>query len=321
MKKYVNSITYIAILSTFLGCEDIIEDDITDDLITVIAPLNDAEIEGNSVQFRWNQVDGADEYRIQIANETNNRIIIDSLVQSSVFDLTINPGNYKWRVRGENFAYQTSYSFDSSFKVFSSTDLSQQVVELNTPVNNFYSNTYAMTFIWQGIQTATFYKFQILKVDNSNETVVFEDTNVLDTSITLGQTNLTEDAEYIWQVSAENETSFTDYFRRRFFIDTQNPPAPNLISPTNGQVFNINQNITFSWNFNNDTGNIQSGISSTIEVASDENFGNILFSESLVDQTIDLTINTAGSYFWRVKGNDGAGNEGQFNSSGRFTVN
>ncbi|MFD2561881.1 hypothetical protein [Aquimarina rubra] len=320
MRKYVRYITIVCI-SFFIGCDDIIEDDITNDLITTVAPQDMTQIEGNSVQFRWNPIDGADEYRIQINNVALNSIILDSLVNTSVFNYAMNPGEYQWRVRGENFAYQTAYSFNAAFSVISSTDLSGQTVLLNNPLNNLYTNDVAITFSWQGISTATFYKFQILKVEGTTETVVFEDENVVDTSITIGNTTITEDAEYIWQVSAENDTSFTDYFRRTFFIDTENPSAPNLVTPTVGQNFTTSQEVSFTWNFDNDTGVIQSGITGTIQIASDENFSNVVLSDSNAAGSFSNTFDTAGTYYWRVRGLDEAGNTGDYNSTGQFNVN
>ncbi|MDY8138474.1 hypothetical protein [Aquimarina sp. 2201CG5-10] len=320
MKKYARYIVLLSIIS-FQGCDDIIEDDITSDLVTIVAPLEGTQIEGNSVQFRWNSIDGADDYRIQINNESTNTIILDSLVNSPVFNFAINPGSYKWRVRGENFAYQTAYSFDSGFSVVSSEDLSGQTVLLNSPLNNIYTNDVALTFSWQGIDTATFYKFQILKVESSTETVVFEDTNVIDTSITIGNTTITEDGEYIWQVSAENDTSFTDYFGRVLFVDTQNPPAPNLVSPNPGQNFTTSQEVNFTWNFDNDTGTVQSGITGTIQIASDENFSNVILTDSNATGSFSNTFDTAGMYYWRVRGEDEAGNVGEYNSTGQININ
>ncbi|SEK30194.1 hypothetical protein SAMN04487910_0199 [Aquimarina amphilecti] len=320
MRKYVKYIT-IAYIGFFIGCDDIIEDDITNDIVTTVAPQDMTQIEGNSVQFRWNQIDGADEYRIQINNQSSNAIILDSLVNTTLFNYAMNPGTYQWRVRGENFAYDTAYSFNSSFSVISSIDLSGQTVLLNSPLNNLYTNDVAITFSWEGISTATFYKFQILRVDGSEETVIFEDQNVVDTSITIGNTIITEDAEYIWQVSAENDTSFTDYFRRTFFIDTQNPVSPSLITPAVGQNFTTSQEVNFTWNFNNDTGTIQSGIIGTIQIASDENFSNIVLSESNATGNFINTFDTTGAYYWRVRGVDEAGNTGDYNASGQFNVN
>ncbi|MFD2591834.1 hypothetical protein ACFSTE_13435 [Aquimarina hainanensis] len=321
MKKYINYILILAGVG-FVACDDVIEDDITDDVITTIVPENGIEIEGNTVQFRWKGIEGADSYRIQINEGATQRIILDSLVSETVFDYAMTPGDYQWRIRGENFAYHTAYSFPKEFSIVSSEDLSKQTVLLKKPDNELYKNSLAINYSWEGIVTATHYKFRVVKVEGDAETVAFENPNVLDTSITLTDTDVTSgDAKYIWQVSAYNDSSHSDFFGRVLYLDTELPPAPNLIKPTNNQNFTTGQEVTFSWNFSNDTGVIKSGITATLQVASDENFGNIVVTQEVASEEYKQAFTTTGTYYWRVKGLDAAGNEGPFNSSGVFKVN
>jgi hypothetical protein len=76
--------------------------------------------------------------------------------------------------------------------------------------------------------------------------------------------------------------------------------APVLISPDSGSV-NNNSSITLSWNASNGASSYE------VEVSDDENFSNIIFSNSGVQNTSQqvngLAINTL--YFWRVKAVDG----------------
>ena len=320
MRKYLNySLLIFILLST--SCDDVLEEDITDDTITVISPLENAEFTGNSVQFRWKVIEGAEEYRIQINNTAINTIILDSLLVSPVFDYILDPGSYQWRVRAENFAYQTAFSFDQNFRVISSENLENQVVVLNLPIDNLYTNERTLTFSWGKIDTASSYSFQILKVEEGTETLLFED-NLTELSINLDESILADDLHYKWQVKANNSTSSSNYYSRNLFIDTINPPAPNLVSPTIDQSFSINQEVNFSWNFDTDTGTIKSKINGTIEIASDENFSNILLrEESLSTNALSNTFTTAGTYFWRVEGSDAAGNIGEFNETGKFIIN
>lgn len=319
MKKFNSTILIILVCIT-LSCDDVFEEDITNDVLTMLSPKNGEEIEGNSIQFQWIGIEGAEAYRIQINNKKNQAIVLDTVVETTVYNYAINPGSYQWRVRGENFAYHTAYTFNSEFTVNSSLDLSEQVVSLKTPLNNIYTNEVELAFSWQGITTADFYKFQLLKISNGTEELIFENKSVLDTSIVLTSTTITEDAEYIWRVSAENESSFTEYFARTLFVDTQEPPAPNLITPTLNQNFNIGQDVNFSWNFDNDTGVVKSGISGTIEISSNETFSNIILTDTNANGTFSSQFDSAATYYWRVKGLDDAGNTGAYNSTGKFVI-
>jgi len=311
MRRYV-SWTVIGCLAAFIGCDDVIEDDITDDVITTVAPLDNAEINGNTVQFRWNGIEGANEYRLQVNNQATNAIILDSVVDTSIFDYTMDPGNYQWRVRGENFAYTTPYSFDSRFSVVASTNLEGQTVTLDNPTNNEYLNDSEITFTWEAISTATFYKIKISKVEENTETEIYDnnDNKINGISITIGNSVITEDGEYKWEIQAGNDTSETDYFSGTFFIDTQEPPKPTLTAPTTGETADAGEEITFTWTFE-DTGVVQSGITGTIQISENENFNEVLNTVSNVSE-YKFTFDNPGTYFWRVRGKDDAGTTGDY---------
>ncbi len=319
MRRYVSCLI-MGCLVAFISCDDVIEDDITDDTITIVAPLDEAEIKGNTVQFRWNGIEGADEYRLQINNQETNAIILDSVVNTSIFDYTMDPGSYQWRVRGENFAYTTAYTFDTRFSVIESSNLEGQTVKLNEPSNNLYTNKTDITFTWDAISTATFYKIRISKIEGSTETIIYtnNDTEINDTSITIGSSVITEDAEYKWEIQAGNETTTTGYFPRTFFIDTQKPPQPTLTEPATGDTAAVDEEVTFKWSFT-DTGIIQSGITSSIQIATDQEFNDVVNSKEGVSE-YTVTFADAGTYFWRVKGQDDAGNNGDYSDPFQIVI-
>ena len=101
--KTINKLLLAVILVITYSCDDIIEEDITDNNIIVQYPLNEQEIESNVVNFQWEELKGADDYRIQIY-ATGQNVMVDTLVNKANFTYNLNPGKYQWRVRGENFA-------------------------------------------------------------------------------------------------------------------------------------------------------------------------------------------------------------------------
>jgi len=318
MKKYL-SYSIFMVLTCFQSCDDVLEEDITDSQVIIIAPIDEAAIEGNSVQFRWNVLDGADEYRLQVTGE-NQFLVLDSLITGTILNYQIDPGEYQWRIRGENFAYVSPYTFPSGFVVAASLDLTGQTVTLITPIDNKYFNDPAISFSWQGISTADSYIFQVLKKEGANETLIFEDTNIIETAIILDNTTITDDAEYVWQVKAQNTTSATNFFKKTFFLDREEPPAPSLLTPTTGQTFATAQEVTFTWSFV-DSGTIKSNIMGTIEISSDENFTTIILTDTNSNDRFLNTFSTSGTFYWRVRGEDEAGNVGDYSSSGTFTIN
>jgi len=303
----------------FYHCDDVFEEDISDDTIAIIAPEQAAVIEGNFVQFRWTFLDGADNYRIQLFNE-NQFLVLDSLITGEVFNFPIDPGEYQWRVRAENFAFETPYTPESDFSVITSEDLSGQIIALNAPADNSFFNSGDVNFSWTAISAATFYDFQILNGINANSEVLFESNNISNTNLTVDAAVFNADQAYVWRVRAGNNTSMSSFFQRTLSKDSMSPPTPTLLGPTSGASFASETDILFSWSFS-DIGAVQSTIASTIEIASDENFVNIIFSETLAALEITTSFNATGNFFWRVRGVDAAGNTGENNSTGMFTIN
>ncbi len=318
MKK-LNRVFYVFLAVLLYQCDDVLEEDISDDSIAIIAPDDGAAIEGNLVQLRWTALDGADGYRLQITSENNRAIVLDSLVDQTRFDYQVEPGNYTWRIRGENFAYNSPYTFESAFSVVASLDLTNQLLTLESPVEDRYTNEVDFNFTWQRISTADSYEFELLRVDGSGETSVFQESNLVAATIGLEDGIVTEDNAYIWQVKAVNATSETRFFRRRFFVDTQNPPAPTLNGPAADASFGTTDEVQFSWSFS-DTGTVQSPISSTLEISTDENFSTILLSDTNDSDEFTNTFTTTGTYYWRVRGADTAGNNGDNSATGSFSV-
>lgn len=324
MKKYTRYIYVLCLMVVVMACDDIIEDNISDDLITSIAPVANEKIESNVVQFVWNGIEGADDYRIQVNDRENNRLILDSLVSTTVFEYIMTPGVYQWRVRGENFAYETAYSFSTIFEVATSDNLQNQEVQLLEPTSGTFLNSTNVTLSWGKLLTATEYKFRILKIEGTNETNIFDnnDTGVSGSSFTLPNSVITEDAQYKWEVKAINDTSETVYFSDFFYIDTQEPPVAQLQSPEAGATVSANQEITFKWNYE-DTGNVMSGITSDIQIATDDSFNDVIHTNAndIGTETYSYTFTTAGTYFWRVRGKDDAGNIQDFGEGNQIIIN
>jgi len=207
MKKTIKLLFCYAIMPLVFTCDDILEEDISDDSIQTISPNEDDMIVGNNVQFLWQSLDGADDYRVQVYGE-NQIIMVDSLVPSNEFTYSLNTGNYQWRVRGENFAYETEYTFPVNFSVEETDDLTGLNVILATPSDNLYTNDTNFTLTWNSIANADSYTLELIKVNNG-DTTIFQDSGITSTSINLEPSLFADDAEYTWRVKATNNTSET----------------------------------------------------------------------------------------------------------------
>ena len=308
MKTLNKSFLLSLILLWSLSCDDILEEDLTNDIVQVISPTEGVIIDGNTVQFSWQDVDGADDYRIQII-KSNQVFEADSLVGTNTFKYVLNSGTYQWRVRAENFAYNTAYTFPINFSVETSDDLSNQNVSLSTPSINLYTNNTSFTFTWGKITTATSYSFELIK-NLSGEETVLQEPNITTTSYTIDTTKFDVDAEYIWKVKAVNDISETVYSQRSIFLDRVSPNQPSLTTPVDQET--TTTTVTYNWTNGSDSGNVISVITNTVEIASDTNFNTIVHSANTENNTYQYKFDMTGTYYWRVKAVDKATNESDF---------
>lgn len=300
-----------------ISCEDIIEEDITNDMVTITYPQNNQQIESNVVNFQWNELDGASDYRIQV--QSGQFIVLDSLVSSNNFTYELDPGTYKWRVRGENFAYKTEYTFPIEFTLIETGDLSNQQVILVSPSNNIYTQNITPTFSWNSIAAADTYDLELVNVTNGNN-IIHQVPGQTATSYTLPGSVITQDGQFIWRVRAKNEDTQTNFTSRTFYIDRTPPNQPQNVSPANDIILNDGAIVNFSWNAPTDTGAVTSPIQFTIQIATDQNFNNIIQTDNTSVSSYQYTFNTVGNYYWRIKSKDLAGNESSQSSYFKIVI-
>ncbi|WP_412985775.1 hypothetical protein [Pontimicrobium sp. IMCC45349] len=105
---------YVVLLLITIACEDLIEvPDISDATVVLLAPSHQSTLSITSPTFSWNEVVDADSYRLQIATpsfEAATQIVLDTTITATNFTKMLSLGNYQWRVRAENSAYQTNYT-------------------------------------------------------------------------------------------------------------------------------------------------------------------------------------------------------------------
>ena len=302
-----------------LACEDVLEEDITSDIVLIIYPQNNTVIESNVVTFQWNDLNGADEYRVQVFAE-NQSLVVDSLVPTKQFTYPLNAGNYQWRVRGENFAYVSTYSYASNFSVVETSDLENQQVILLNPANNLMTNNPAITFNWQALSAADAYAFELINV-TTGSTIVHQLQGLTNESLTLNNSIISTDSEYIWKVKGVNSTSETVYASRNFKLDKVNPNQPVNNLPANNSTQNDAEDITFNWTIPSDVGTIQSNITFTIEFSNTLSFSTILQTSNVNETTFTESFTVVGDYYWRITAKDAAGNIGLSSTPFKFTIN
>lgn len=318
--KTINKLCFALLLILVYSCDDIIEEDITDDNITVQYPLNNQQIESNVVNFQWQELKGADDYRVQVYS-TNQNMMLDTLVNKTSFTYALNPGTYQWRVRGENFAYETPYTFPMSFTLITTDDLTNQQVVLLYPGAGAYTKLNSLTFSWTDVTAASHYNYQLIDVTNGNA-LIHEVSEITGTSYTLPTGIITQDAQYTWKVKAmntENDTE-TPYASRNFYVDTTAPNIPLNTTPLNNAELPVNDAVDFGWTVASDSGPVTSSISYSIQIAQDLNFATIINTGNSNSPSYQYTFTLAGTYYWRIRATDQAGNVSSYSAPYKITI-
>lgn len=318
--RTINKIIIIALSLFAFSCEDILEEDITDDIVQIIAPSSGDIIESNVVNFQWNQLKGADKYRVQVYNASLS-IVLDSVVNNKTsLVVPISAGEYQWRVRGENSGYQSTYSFPASFSVFESLDLTNQQVLLSNPSDNIYTKSTSLTCSWQTLNPADYYELELVNV-TAGQTIVHQESNITSTSFLLNNTLLAQDAKYEWKVKGVNATSETGFSSRSFYVDRAVPSASQNSLPIDNSVQISGQPIRFTWTVPADTGTIQSPVTYSIEFSNNIAFNPIIRTSPSTIAQIDETFTDSGDYYWRVKTTDAALNSSTYSTPIKFKIN
>lgn len=293
------------------SCNEIVEEDISGKTVTIISPSDGYSSPSNQVVFWWNKLDGADWYNLQIVKPSFNNvqiIVTDTNVTGENFTCLLSFGDYQWRIRPENSAYEGDYVV-RSFSVESDSDLTYQVVPLVLPIQNDTSNLSAQNFSWQALPYADSYTLTVWQ--NYYGGAVVYNTSITGTNQGF---SFVSDGSYEWGVKAVNAESESEYSLRKILIDTQAPATPALILPNNGDTLSAGS-IDFSWSHSSGG----SSIRDSILIAKDITFDTLVFSGFTANQAITFNL-SAGSYYWKVKSFDAAGNESSWTAYRRIII-
>jgi hypothetical protein len=302
----------------FLSCKkDFIVEDITDKSIVVLSPTNNLVTTTNKITFWWEELNGAEKYNLQVVKPTFSsiaQIISDTNITANKFTLTLQPGNYQWRIRAMNSGGNTSYQI-FNLKVDTTSNLSSLTVSPIYPSIGFLTGNKRVVFSWNALNNASSYQIVLL---NSSSGIIKDTT----TSITTYTYTLASQGSYSWKIRALNDFSISQYNSpQTFTIDLTAPTAPVLTSPNNGSL--VTPTNVLTWN----RVGAPDARYDSVFIASDSIFSNIISQTKVYTQSI--TINSLNNqppalgtiYWWKLRSVDSVGNRSVYSNQLKFKLN
>lgn len=294
------------ILCVFIvnACDDVIEPDLTNKEVTLVAPADSISTQFSTQTFYWDGVKGALSYHLRIVrpNFTHiEQLVADTAVTETRFTINLNPGKYEWGVSAQNGSSATAY-FIRTLQIDSSSNLINQKVQLSYPVQGYTTNSQNVNFSWKQLYNATSYYFE-LRPSNFNGNPFYTRTTTGDT---VNVSNIPE-GNFIWAIKASNQNTSTDFSTQTILIDRTAPAKPTLLAPKDRSAV-TSWPVKLSWN-RNENG---AGIYDSIYVAIDTLFTTKVLSQVVDTASLSVTFTQDTTYFWKVKTIDAAGNVSGF---------
>lgn len=202
-------------------CDDIVEEDISDDEVFLFAPADGVEVDSGSVTFVWDFLDGASNYRLLVVSpdfDAPANVYADTLLADNKFTVTLDkPGTYAWGISASNSAYATPF-FVNNFTIAEGqrdTDISDQVVTYISPAAGVTAAPGNVVFLWEALAGARNYRVQIVSPTfDAISDIVFDSVTTDDrVSVAL------DSGQYEWQVLGINNSSQTERVSRKLLVD------------------------------------------------------------------------------------------------------
>ncbi|TCD05845.1 hypothetical protein EZ449_15380 [Pedobacter frigidisoli] len=301
------------VLSLF-ACSEFIEPSLKDRKIILLGPGEHLETNSYQQTFWWEGSSDAIFYRLQVATpsfDSLSKLVLDTLITSTKFTYTLDPGKYQWRVRAENGSSQTAFAL-RSFIVYTSS-IAAQSVQLISPLNGLVTNKNELRYEWLNLYGATAYRLQ---VDNNN----FLDESRLLLNISTDNLSylqqLTIEGNFQYRMRAENAAENSKWsVVKNFNYDITPPEKAGLLLPANRQAVTLP--VRLSWAALGDADHYQVYV---YKSDSTSLYGTA-FPQAVSSASYNLLNAQSGeSLLWRIRAVDKAGNTGIFSNYYSFTV-
>lgn len=274
MRKPVYKFLAIIFLAgLMIACtKDFVVKNIKKSHVNIIAPADGMSTPNNTVIFWWDELDGAEEYELQIVSpdfSAVQQLVVDTVLSGNKFTHTFVPGSYQWRIRATNAGGSTDYT-TRSFVIDTTSNLNLVSVSLIAPHTPTVTSATSIAFSWNPLPAASYYELTVTSLSTGSVTTV---SNITATGYNLSFSVASGAEEsFAWKVRAFNSFSQTQNNTvRTFKIDKLSPLAPIILAPVNSSI--VRDTSKIRWNHNPSPNDIEKDI---VSISSDSLFANVI---------------------------------------------
>ena len=270
--------------------------------------------------LRWQEVEGANSYNVQLSeNDTFTELIVD---QTNVTGTSYNvvglsyETTYYWRVSAENNDGTSDWSAVWSFTTRTEQTDPLDAPTLSSPSNGAVDVELPVTLDWYNVPGATSYDVQ-LSDDDGFSNLIVDENGITASNYTVSE--LDNGTTYYWRARAKNASETSNWSASWSFTTVGIVPEKVILeSPADGTTIEVQEgetSVQLQWfSTSNEV------LAYELEIATDDAFSQIVYSSELSDTFYvfnDAEIQQI--YYWRVR----AGNEygwGEFSDVWSFNL-
>ncbi len=260
----------------------------------LLLPANNAENVATSLDFEWEQVVEADQYRIVVAENgqfsSPNAIVADIVTSETSVSISdfAESTNYGWRVRSEVTDNNVVSAWSETFFFTTIVGIADAPVN-QEPADESINIPTTVALKWNTVAGAVTYDVQLADNQNFDDPIV--DNFTPNTSFTV--TGLDVFTEYFWRVRAVNPGGESDWSTTTSF-STSGLQTPTLSTPADSTE-NLTGLIAFSWE------EAISAESYQVQISRNSNF-ELRIDSTLTGTTLELEdLQKNARYYWRVR--------------------
>lgn len=259
-----------------------------------------------AVRLIWTESQYSSSYELEISEDTTfeNPLIKMRSSQTSAIISTLEEGNYYWRVTPYYTINKIGLSAPSKINSFSIMQKGELVEPgLFIPAKSGIVNTEneTVTFSWRLDNEAAAYILYIADNEQLKNPIIKKQVNENYYNVNISKSKIRA-GNYYWAVEfIDSEENVSPRSEVRSFYAMKGKLDQHTIEPVDNYKVaqSLMQDLRFTWKKN-----LPEAFSSSVEIARDQNFSNIVYTENVRSTSLSGVPLGVGTYYWRLVSRD-----------------